>query len=91
MRHHSERVTLEKRDTDHRAAAGLKLQRKQSTKPHVAAVSLTCFHHAGQSVAEARGLGSEYLHVVVHSAEQVCDDDGVNVSSHERLQGRASN
>lgn len=91
MRHHSERVTLEKTDTDRRAAAGLKLQRKQSTKPHVAVVSLTCFHHAGQSVAETRGLGSEYFHIVVHSAEQVCDEDGVNVRSHERFQGRAGN
>ena len=54
-------------------------------------IGLTCFHHACQGVAEAWGLGSKDLHVVVHSAEEVRDKNGVNVSSHKRLQGWASN
>lgn len=54
-------------------------------------VGLTCFYHARQSVAEAGGLGGKYFHVVVHPAEQVGHQDGVNVGAHEGLQGWAGN
>lgn len=54
-------------------------------------VSLTGFHRAGQRVAEARDLGGKYFHAVVHAAEQVGDENGVDVSSHEGLQCGAGN
>lgn len=36
-------------------------------------------------------MGGKYFHVVVHAAEEVGDENGVNVSSHESFQCRAGN
>lgn len=70
-------------ETKHRAAGRAEASRHQ--------IRLTGFHEASQSVAEACGLGSEYLHVVVHSTEEIGDDNGVNVGAHERLQSLTGN
>lgn len=73
----------------------LSYSKNRAAKPHMGlrqqGMGLTCFHHACQGIAEARGLGGKYLHIVVHSAEEVCDENGVNIRSHERFQGWASN